>query len=314
VVNLFLRQLLSFTGTLALVLTLVFIGVRALPGDAASLRGGIEASSEEVAAIRQTLGLEAPLYRQYLDYWSGLFRGDLGNSIREGRSVSTILAERLPVTVALASLAFLLSIVLGFGFGLAAGLNPNSGTDRVVLGCTTLGLTAPEFWIGFLFILLFAVTAGWFPLIGYPQEAEVGVLTRLHHLILPALTLAVPRSAQLARMARAQLLEERSADYVRTALSKGLGRRGVARHLSANALPPLLPLLALELGGLLTGTIIVEQVFGLPGLGLAILGSISARDYPVVQGITILAVLIYVTVNWLADLSQLLTDPRLRYG
>ncbi len=313
-VNLFLRQVLSFAGTLALVLTLVFIGVRALPGDAASLRGGIEASSEDVAAIRQALGLEAPLWRQYLGYWSGLLRGDLGESIREGRSVSTILVERLPVTLALASLAFFLSIIVGFGFGLAAGLNPNSSTDRFVLGCTTLGLTAPEFWIGFLFILLFAVTVGWFPLIGYPQEAGVGLLSRLHHLALPALTLAIPRSAQLARMARAQLLEERSADYVRTALSKGLGRRGIARHLSANALPPLLPLLALELGGLLTGTIIVEQVFGLPGLGLAILGSISARDYPVVQGVTILAVVIYVSVNWLADLSQLLADPRLRYG
>lgn len=307
-----LRQSVSVVVTFALVMTLVFFGVRALPGDPASLRGGTEVSAERVGAMRRGLGLEAPLWRQFGAYWAALARGDLGASIRERRPVAGILLERLPVTASLAATAFALSLALGVPLGLLAGLRPNTGADRLVLAFTTLGLTLPEFWIGFLLLLLFAVQLPWFPLIGL--AAEGGALNWLHHLALPALTLALPRGAQLARLTRAQVLEQRHADYLRTARAKGVRPPGLVRHLGANALPGLLPLLALELGGLLTGTIVVEQVFGLPGLGLAVLGAISARDYPVVQGITVAAVGVYVGVNWLADLAQALADPRLRYA
>lgn len=304
-----IRHTLSFTLTLALVLTMVFFAMRLLPGDPAGLRAGLEASPAQVAAMRHAMGLDQPLVSQFWDYWVRLVQGDLGTSIRERRAVAAILGERLPVTLALAGLALALSLLLGLGLGLLAGLNPGSRVERAVFGYTTLGLTLPEFWLGFLLILLFAVTLRLFPLFGHAE----GLLPALHHLFLPALTLAIPRAAQLARLARAQLLEERQADYVRTANSKGLPPARVSQHIAANALPGLFPLVALELGGLLTGTIIVEQVFGLPGLGLALLGAIAARDYPVVQGITILAVVVYVSVNWLADLAQALTDPRLRY-
>lgn len=306
-----LEQALSLLLTLVLVLTLVFVAVRMLPGDAASVRAGLDASSAQVEAIRRSLGLDAPLYAQYGRYWQQLVQGDLGASLRERRPVTLILVERLPVTLLLAALAFALSVLLGVGLGLWAGLRPGSPADRMVLGFTTLGLTVPEFWLAFLLILLFAVNLSWLPLLGYPQGAGLGL--KLYHLLLPAVTLALPRAAQLARLSRAQLLEERSADYLRTARAKGLRPAQQHRHLAANALPRLLPLLALELGGLLTGTIIVEQIFGLPGLGLALLGAISARDYPLVQGVTLLAVLIFVLVNWLADLLQTVADPRLRY-
>ncbi|HEX7003517.1 MAG TPA: ABC transporter permease [Trueperaceae bacterium] len=305
------QQTISFVITLFLVLTLVFFGVRALPGDPATIRGGLDASQEEIQLIRKSLGLAGPLVQQFGDYWASLARGDLGRSIREQRGVSRILSERLPVTLRLASMAFALSLVVGVGLGVVAAFRQNGAGDRLILGYTTVGLALPEFWLGFLLILLFAVELRWFPLIGYSADPTFGSF--LYYLFLPALTLAIPRAAQLARLSRALLLEERRSDYVRTARSKGVRSLALVRHVAANALPGLLPLLALELGGLLTGTIVVEQVFGLPGLGLTILGAISARDYPVVQGITVLAVVIYMAINWLADLGQLIADPRLRY-
>lgn len=295
-----------------LVLSLVFVAMRALPGDAAALLGGTEATAEQVEAIRRQLGLDRPLVVQFASWWGDVVRGDLGDSIRERRPVLAVVADRVPVTLALATLAFALSTLVGIGLGLLAGRRPGGVGDGGVLAFTTVGLSLPEFWFGFLLILVFAVTLGWFPVIGYPTEG--GVALRFWHLLLPAITLAIPRAAQVARLTRARLLEELHADYVRTARSKGVGARRLTRHVAANALPGLVPLLALELGGLLTGTIVVEQVFGLPGLGLTLLGSISARDYPVVQGVTIVAVLVYVAVNWLADVAQVAADPRLRYA
>ena len=306
-----LSQTVSVAITMVVVLSLVFVAMRALPGDAAAILGGLDTAQAQVEAIRRQLGLDQPIVVQFGAYWSDLLRGDLGHSIRERRPVVAVLLDRLPVTVALASFAFVLSLVIGLGLGLLAGRKPGTALDHGTLGFTTLGLSLPEFWFGFLLILVFAVQLGAFPVIGYPVEGGVGV--RLWHLVLPAVTLAIPRAAQIARLARARLLEEAAADYVRTARSKGVPPRGITSHIAANALPGLLPLLALELGGLLTGTIVVEQVFGLPGLGLTLLGAIGARDYPVVQGVTILAVTIYIGVNWLADALQVVADPRLRY-
>ena len=306
-----LTQTLSVVLTMALVLSLVFVAMRALPGDAAAILGGLDTEQAQVEAIRRELGLDRPLLTQFGSYWGALVQGDLGTSIRERRPVATVLLDRLPVTLTLAGLAFVLSLAIGVTIGFVAGRRPGGPLDHAALGYTTVGLALPEFWFGFLLILFFAVQLGAFPVIGYPVEGDLAV--RLWHLALPALTLAIPRSAQIARLTRARVLEELRGDYVRTARSKGVGPLGVSRHVVANALPGLLPLLALELGGLLTGTIVVEQVFGLPGLGLTLLGAIGARDYPVVQGVTIMAVTIYLVVNALADLLQLLSDPRLRY-
>ncbi len=305
-----LTQSLSFIVTLWAVLTLVFFAVRALPGDAATILGGLDATEEQVQSLRERIGLARSLPAQYAAYFGDLLQGDLGDSLRERRPVVRVLFERLPVTITLAGMAFVISILIGVGLGVLAGLKPDGFMDRATLMFTTVALAIPEFWFGFLLILLFAVNLGWFPVLGLPPQGLT--LASSWNLILPAITLAIPRAAQLARLARARVLEERQSDYVRTALSKGLRPPAVGRHIASNALPGVLPLLALELGGLLTGTIVVEQVFGLPGLGLTILGGISARDYPVVQGVTILAVTVYVLVNWLADLAQLIADPRLR--
>lgn len=305
-----LGQLVSLVLTLWVVLTLVFLAVRALPGDAATIMGGIDSSAESIAEMRRSLGLAATLSDQYVSFVGDLVQGDLGDSIRERRPVTAVLLDRLPVTLTLAAMAFVISIVFGLGLGLAAGLRPGGFFDRLTTGFATVALSLPEFWFGFILILVFAVQLGWFPVLGLPPTGLS--LRSSWHMLLPAVTLAIPRAAQLARLGRARVLEERSSDYVRTARSKGLSAGRIGRHIASNALPGIVPLLALELGGLLTGTIVVEQVFGLPGLGATLLGGISARDYPVVQGVTILAVVIYVGVNWLADVTQLIADPRLR--
>jgi len=303
-------QVFSLVLTLWVVLTLVFLAVRALPGDAATIMGGIDSSAASIAEMRQALGLAATLGEQYIGFLGDLVKGDMGDSIRERRPVSAVLLDRVPVTLTLAAMAFVISLVFGLGLGLLAGLRPGGFFDKLTTGFATVALSLPEFWFGFILILVFAVQLGWFPVLGLPPTGLS--LRSSWHLLLPAVTLAIPRAAQLARLGRARVLEERSSDYVRTARSKGLSAGSVGRHIASNALPGVVPLLALELGGLLTGTIVVEQVFGLPGLGATLLGGISARDYPVVQGVTILAVAIYVGVNWLADVTQLVADPRLR--
>ena len=225
--------------------------------------------------LREQLGPRS-LPAQYGAYFGELLQGDLG--VPPGAPPSDDGAtERLPVTLTLAAMAFVLALVMGAGLACWPRTGRAAGSTGSLL-FTTVALAIPEFWFGFLLILLFAVNLGWFPVLGLPPDGLT--LAASWNLVLPAFTLAIPRAAQVARLARARVLEERSSDYVRTARSKGLVPAAVGRHIAANALSGVLPLLALELGGLLTGTIVVEQVFGLPGLGLTILGGISARDYP----------------------------------
>ncbi len=307
-----LSQSVSLLITMLLVIAMVFFGMRLLPGDPAQVRAGLDATPQQVESTRRALGLDRPVPVQFISYLGGLLQGDFGSSWRQNQPVTLIIASRLPVTLLLAGCAYLLSLLLGFGLGILAGTMPGSHWDRLVRGYTTVGLSFPEFWIAFLLILVFSVNLGWFPLLGYPADAPLA--TRLMHLALPAVTLALPRSAQLARLTRALLIGERTADYVRTARSKGLSVLAVTRHITVNTLPGTFPLAALELGGLLTGVIIAEQVFSLPGLGQLLLGSISARDYSIVQGVTILAILVFTAVNWLADLAQAAADPRIRYS
>ena len=305
-----LRTAGSFVLTFVLVMTVTFIALEALPGDAASLRAGLDGGSGRDAAVREALNLDRPWPERYVAWWSGLLQGDLGVSLREDRPVASIVLERLPVTAALAGLAFVLSSAVGILLGAWAAFHAGSGIDRGVRAFTAVGLAMPEFWFGFLLLLLFAVEFAWLPLFGLPPGG--GIWATLQHLLLPAVTLAVPRAARQARVVRALVLESRREAWLRTAVSKGAGTGRLRRQTVLAALPGALPLLALDLGGLLTGTIVVEQVFGLPGLGALLIGGISARDVPVVQGVTLLAVGVFLTVNLMSDLLQQALDPRLR--
>lgn len=306
------RQGLSAAVLLLAVVAATFVAMRWLPGDAAHLTAGMEAAPGADQRLREALGLDQPLGSQLVAYLRGLVRGDLGYSLRQNRPVREILVERLPVTVRLAALGFGLALGLGLGLGLAAGLRPGSAADRAVQAYTALGLAFPEFWVGLMLVLTLAVGLRWFPVLGFPDHGSPAM--QLWHLALPATALALPRSAQIARLVRAQMMEQWEAEYVRTALSKGLSPGRVAWHMAANALPATLPLVFLELGGLVTGSVIVEQVFALPGLGQALVGAIYARDYALVNGITVVAVAVFAAVNWMADAAQALVDPRVRYG
>src|SRR5690625_4931871 len=297
---------------MVLVIAMVFFGMRLLPGDPAVIRAGLDATPQQIENTRRVMGLDRPLPEQFVNYVGGLFRGDFGRSWRQNRPVLEIIGNRLPVTLLLAGFAYVLSLLLGFTFGIIAGALPGSIWDRAIRAYTTLGLSFPEFWIAFILILVFSVNLGWLPLLGFPENGTLAA--KFRHLILPAFTLAFPRSAQLARLTRALLSGERTQDYVRTARSKGLAQGGIVRHITVNTLPGTFPLAALELGGLLTGVIIAEQVFSLPGLGQLLLGSIGSRDYAIVQGMTILAIVVFTAVNWLADLAQGMADPRIRYS
>src|SRR5690606_20846113 len=199
--------------------------MRALPGDAATILGGMDANAEQIAVIRERLGLAGSLAVQYSDFMGGIVQGDLGDSLRERRPVTAVLLDRLPVTLALAGMAFVLSLVIGIGLGLLAGLAPGSIIDRFTTLFATAALALPEVWLRSLLILLVAVNLGWFPVLGLPPSGLSWQAS--WHLLLPAFTLALPRSAQVARLTRAQVLEQRMSDYVRTARSKGLHPRGV---------------------------------------------------------------------------------------
>ena len=307
----FVRQSLSLLLTLLLVVIGVFLAMRALPGDPATLLGGIDATEETLQDLRKALRIDQPPAVQLVAYLGDLLQGNLGYSMRQNRPVGEIVMERVTITLWLALMAFGMSLAIGLILGITAGLGRGSPADRFTLAYGVLGLALPEFWIGLALILIFAIGLGWFPLLGFPDGERLGA--QLYALILPALALAIPRSAQIARLTRAQIREELSLDYRRTAVAKGLWGSPLNRHVLANALPAVVPLVLLELGGLLTGSIIIEQVFGIPGLGQALLGAISARDYAVVQGVAILAVVVFAVASLFSDLLQALADPRVRY-
>ena len=305
---------LAIVPTVVMTATIVFVLLRVIPGDPAVLMLGLEAPPQELQQLRHALGQDRPLWEQYAAWLGGLARGRLGESIRYHASVASLIAERLPVTLALAAAAMVVTVVVAIPLGLLAAVRAWSPLDLGLLAATQVGLAVPNFWVGILLLLAFSVTLGWLPLQGYaPIRAGVG--TWAAHLVLPAVTLGVARAAQLMRFVRGSVLEELGHDYVRTARSKGLGERTVLLgHVLRNALIPVLTIAGLQFGFLLGGAIIVEQVFGLPGMGRLVLQGIFARDLPIVQGaVVVLAVLVSV-LNLLVDLLYGVVDPRVSPG
>jgi peptide/nickel transport system permease protein len=300
--------------TVVVTATIVFVLMRVIPGDPATLMLGLDAPVEELQQLRHALGEDRPLWAQYAAWLGDLARGRLGDSIRYHAPVSALIAERLPVTLSLTFAAMAVAIVIALPLGLLAAVRAWSMLDLGVLAATQAGLAVPNFWVGILLLLVFSVTLGWLPLQGYaPWSAGLGAWAG--HLVLPAITLGAARAAQLMRFVRGAVLEELGHDYVRTARGKGLGERAVLLgHVLRNALIPVLTVAGLQFGYLLGGAIVVEQVFGLPGLGRLVLQGIYARDLPIVQGaVVVLAVLVSV-LNMLVDLLYTLVDPRVSTG
>lgn len=286
------------------VLCLVFFLIHLVPGDPVEVMLGESAQMADREALRQSLGLDQPLLAQFAQYLGNIGQLDLGVSLHSKRPIADILLERLPATAELALAALLVAIVIAFPLGVIAAVRKDSAWDHGAMAVSLLGVSIPNFLMGPLLILVFALWLGWFPVSGRDGLAS---------LVLPALTLGTAMAAILSRMVRATLLEVLEEDYIRTARAKGLGPRAVIwRHALRNAMLPVITLLGLQLGALLAGAVITEAVFSWPGIGQLVIEAIQRRDYPVVQACVLLISVSYVVVNTLTDIAYGWSDPRVR--
>ena len=299
------RRLLLTIPVLLGVATLVFALIHLVPGDPAQSMLGEGASEAEVTQLRQRLGLDRPLIDQYKSFLTGLVRGDLGTSFRYGTPVTREIRDRLLRTMQLAVAAMGVAILIAIPLGIAAAVFRGTFIDHAAMTLALVGISMPNFWLGPLLAILFAVYLGWLPVAGTGT---------IWHIVLPAATLGAALAAILARMTRASLLEELRELYVVAARARGLSRfRAVVRHAFRNSLIPVVTIIGLQFGAVLTGTIITETIFAWPGVGRLLIQSISFRDYPLVQGCILFISLTYVMMNLITDLTYGFLDPRIRY-
>lgn len=298
--------------TLFLVSVIVFTLIRLIPGDPASIMLGDIDSDSALAEMRQRLGLDLPVYRQYIIWLSNVLHGDLGVSISSGEQVGTVLAERFAVTAQITFTAVALATLVAVPAGLLAAWRQDTPLDFMILFVSILFLSLPSFWLGLMMIYLFAINFGWFPTVGFVSVHE-DFAGGLIYLVMPVITLAAVETGVLARMIRSQTLEILRLDYVTHARAKGLSESVVmVRHVMRNALGPALTVVGLTLGGLLGGASVTETVFSIPGLGRLLVDSIFARDYPVLQGCLLFIAFIFVFVNLITDLLYMIVDPKVR--
>jgi len=291
----------------------VFALLHITPGDPAVIIAGDYATSDDVARIRAKLGLDQPFVTQ-VGIWLGrIVRGDLGTSIFSGLPVSTLIHQRTEATVGLTLFAMLISVGVGVPLGILAAWKKGSWVDRLVMVVAVSGFSMPVFWLGFLLVYVFAISAHWLPVQGYRPLAD-GLWPFLRHLILPAVTLSVIYLALIARMTRASMLGVLSEDFIRTAFAKGLApRRVLTHHALKNASLPVVTIIGIGFALLIGGAVVTESVFALPGLGRLTVDAISRRDYPVIQGVILVVSGVYVLINLVVDVLYVVLDPRIRY-
>ncbi len=310
----FLKRVIILLATLFLVSGAIFVVLQVIPGDPAQIILGIKASPETLRDLRHKLGLDLPLPVQYMNWIGGVIRGDLGRSITYDVPITSLIISRLQVTIPLALLSILFAVVFSIPLGVYAAIHRNRPGDYGVMVFSQIGLAIPAFWAGILLILLFAVELRWFSAGGFKSWAETP-WGALKSLLLPALSLGLIRAAVLARLTRSCMLEVLGEDYIRTARSKGLTEKGVVyKHAFRNALIPVVTIVGLQMGELLAGAIVIENVFHLPGLGRLVFLAIGQRDLPVVQGVSLLIAFLIVVVNFAVDVIYGIVDPRIRAG
>jgi len=304
-----LRRILVTLPVLWVVVSVVFLLIHLVPGDPIVQMLGEGATASDISVLRHAYGLDAPLGEQYAHYWHGILRADLGQSLRLHDSVTHLILQRYPYTLTLTLAALLIGIAIAFPAGIWSALRRNRWQDRTLGVVSLVGLSFPNFALGPILILVFSIGLGWLPVSG----AGVGVGDLFSHLVLPAITLGSGLAAILTRMVRTAMLEELSQDYIRTARAKGLTERAVVyRHALPNAMIPILTVIGLQFGSLLSGAIVTETIFSWPGIGRLTLSAISNRDYALVQGCILAVGLTYVAVNLLTDVAYTLANPRLR--
>ncbi|MFN0145176.1 MAG: ABC transporter permease [Dehalococcoidia bacterium] len=306
------RRLLAVVPILFFMSITIFLVLRIVPGDPARAMVGLEADPQAYEQARDLLGLDKPLYRQYLDWLGNAVRGDLGRSYRSNESVSNLITDRMPLTFQLTLMAATLAIAIALPLGVLAGANRNSLLDRLASVFAASGIAIPGFWLALILLTVFSVKLHWFQSFGFVPLGEKPI-DSVRSLVLPAVSLALPASAILTRMVRSSVVDAMNNDYVRTARAKGLKESTVViRHVVRNSLIPVLTVLGIVVGQLLSGSIIIEVVFALPGLGRLAVDSILFRELVVVQGVVLLVATVTVFINLAVDLGYGLIDPRVK--
>ncbi len=312
-IGIVLRRLGSAIPILLIVSLITFGMIHLIPGDPASAIAGLSATPEQIAQLRVQLGLDQPLLYQLLHWYGALLHGDLGRSLLMGQPVVAVTFERLPVTLALSAYALVLTLVFGLVSGVLAALNHNRITDQLAMMLAMIGISMPNFWLGLLMILFFAVWLGWLPTGGYIPFTE-SPWGWFRTSTMPAISLALLQMGLLARITRSTMLEVLRQDYIRTARAKGLSRRLVVmKHALANALIPITTVIGIVVSLLISGSVVTESLFSVPGIGQLLTQAVLNRDYPMVQGGLFIVTAVLVLVNILVDVSYAMLDPRVRY-
>jgi peptide/nickel transport system permease protein len=303
------RRLLQLVPVAVGITIVVFLMLRLIPGDPVRIMLGTRATPEAIASLERSLGLDKPIWEQYVYFMRNLSRGDLGISLLYRQPVRELVLERLPATLWLVVYSAVLAVIITVPLAILAARKKDRAVDQVIRGSTLLTLAMPSFWVGIIFMMFFSLRLGLFPVSGIGE----GVRDRLYHLFLPSLTVALSLSAILIRSLRSSIIAVTLADFVETARAKGLTeRRIMLRHILRNALISTITILGVNIGWLIGGTVVIENLFAIPGLGALMLSSISGRDYPMVQGITLVFAVLVVGVNILTDLTYAIIDPRVR--
>lgn len=307
-----IRRVMLFIVTVALVSLITFAVFQVMPGDPIRIMLGPDADEAQIATLKAQLGLDQPLHTQYFEWIKGLMTGDLGQSIRFSKPVSELILDRLPVTISLAIMSLTIIVVVAIPLGIFVAKRQNKLSDVVLSTVTQLGMAIPSFWLGMLLILYLGMNFEFFSVSGYVPwtQSATGALGAL---LLPAMTIAIPQIAVKFRYVRNAILEQLRLDYVRTLRSKGIKEKQVLyKHVLRNSMIPILTIFGLITAEVIAGTIIVEQVFGLPGIGKLLITSISYRDFPLVQGIVMYITFAVVFINFLVDILYSILDPRIR--
>jgi peptide/nickel transport system permease protein len=308
-----IRRLLSVLPVMAVVAVFVFLLLHLAPGDPAAIIAGDNATPDAIAEIRQRLGLDEPLWKQFLVWVGSLAQGDLGRSMFWNESVTTLIGQRAEPTIALATTTIIFAVVIAITLGVIAAAKAGSIIDRLVMGLAILGVSLPVFVVGYLLIFVFSIQLRWLPVQGYTPIME-GFVPWIRNLILPSIALGLAYVALIARITRATMLDVLAEDYIRTARAKGVATRPMLlKHAFNNAAVPVVTVIGIGVALLIGGVVITETVFNIPGIGRLVVDAIARRDYPIIQGVIIVFSGIYVLVNLLVDLSYTFFDPRIRY-